>query len=154
VRPFKAELLALIPSAPPEVDWRGDLDSWPLARHARWAAKAAGLETFDHLGRAEADRRAYDELRAEPEADERTIAGTAGGMRLCIAAPPPWPPDVMHAAALVGVIDRHHTAGDDARAAEAAERLDDVIGDLKREGVTVWLASAPANQSKRTSREH
>jgi hypothetical protein len=69
------------------------------------------------------------------------IAGGDGAMRLVVAAEPPWPDAVFRAAAIVEVIDRHHRAGRDSLAAFAAHQLEDVLGQLRREGIEAWLAS-------------
>jgi hypothetical protein len=84
-------------------------------------------------------------VAAEPSSEDDArvwiIAGGNGEMRLAVQAEPPWPQLVYRAAALVEVIDRHHRAGRDAPAAEAAVRLEEALTELRRNEVTAWLTS-------------
>lgn len=68
-------------------------------------------------------------------------SASAGAMRLVIAASPEdWTAAVWRAAALVEVLDMR-TRADRADAQEAADQLQALLGELKREGIEAWLAS-------------
>ena len=67
-------------------------------------------------------------------------SASEGMMRLMVAAEPPWPDEVVRAAALVDVLDARHRA-DRADAQEIADELEGLLAALRRKGVPAWLAS-------------
>lgn len=92
----------------------------------------------DLIERLRAHRHELRALLAEPWI---VSSGSDGDMRLVVASPPPWPDDVLQAAALVEVIDRHHRTGADALAHAAALRLEAKLAVLRGQGVEAWWTS-------------
>jgi hypothetical protein len=120
IRERRAELLAVLPDAPPEI---------------------AALRSAAPLPA----ERPLDPSRS-PDCDAGTTArawvipsDARSDMRLVVVNPPPWPPGVYEAAALVEVLDVRQRA-DRKDAQEIANRLDAVLSALRTEGIEAWLA--------------
>jgi hypothetical protein len=140
----KAEILPHLPLEAPADDWRADLATWPLRKHARWSAKAAVLEVLDGLPRDQADLVAYDTLRGTPV--HRDDGGTSGPFRqftLVVSGDAPGGVEgiLAEAEALIELLNRRWGESDDQGAAAAALRLEEKIEELRRHGVESWLAS-------------
>jgi hypothetical protein len=69
------------------------------------------------------------------------VSAGAGNLRLLVECDPPWPTTVLSAAQLVAEIDRHHLAGRDDEAAEAATELEGLLTLIAAEGVEARLSS-------------
>lgn len=151
VRRHKPELLPLVPEAshnaatgsPEAGSWRSDLATWSLARHCRWSARAACLETFHGLSATEADQRAYQEVSQEPEPGTEVLvrAGPPGHFALAFTEAPPGDVSLAEALAALSVANERWDHGDDAGCQRAMERLEEALAVLKRQEVTAWLVS-------------
>lgn len=161
----KADLLAVLPEAPPEIAAlpavalaapirdmleanrtafdRRQLDHWSLARRARWSARAACLEIYAHLSPAEADERALREVGDEPEPGMEVIvrAGPPGHFALAFESEPPASVSLTAALAAIEVANQRWDRGDDAGCQAAMERLEVELDRLRVQAVRAWLVS-------------